>query len=428
MNTTFRFLLMILLGLALTAGYFLATSNGSWAVCRWAFSKATGSKNISVNRVEGSILSGLGLQVLRVTDLPRVPPGSDLEIRMIRICLPLFRWHRPDVTVRNARLQLTDSEPVLISGLYRRGVMRLNVYSRRVDAQQVLLCFMNEEDSRKFSGPAGPLDLNLYGKPRHFEVTGDFRIPQLNYYGFSLTDATGTVALKVRPGSKEDGLKGEVVIQSGTLILKNSIVKLEPSRISYAGDLKRPVFDLYGTALIERVPIHITLKGTFHQPELTLSSDPPLPQPQLLLMLATGRRWKSMEGVSREGELPLDLVNDFIDFAAFGGSGSRIAERFGVEGALLVGEGGKSAGVGIRTSLSDRVGVRYGVEQSQGDLGQSPSTRQKLGADLDVTETDQVSVEAESEVSTTGDPQSNPSKTNEATRTGRVLLKYKKKF
>lgn len=426
MRTTVRFFSLVLLGLGAVTGYFLLTPQGSWAVCRLIFSRGFGSKSVSVGHVEGSMLPGLQLHYLHLDGLPHVPAASNLRVRLMQVSLPLLHPHQPDVMISNARLEMPDSEPILISGFFHRGVMQLNVYSRRVDAREVLRCFMNEEDAQKFSGPVGPVDLNLTGVPRRFELSGDFQVPQLNYYGFSLMDGSGAVSLKVRPGAREDGLIGEVRLQAGTLVLKNSQVQLEPSRIFYQGDPKKPVFDLAGISWIEKIRINITLKGTFRQPDLILSSDPPLPQQQLLLMLATGKRWKSMEGVSREGQLPLDMVNNFIDFAVFGGPGNPLAQQLGVEATLLVGEGGKTAGVGVSKSLSDRVGVRYGLEQSQGDLGQAPSTRQKVGAELDVTETDKVSVEAETEV--IADETVGASKTKEPERSGKVLLKYKKKF
>lgn len=417
-----------LAGLAAAAAFLLLTPSGSWRLCRWVLSQKLGNPPIAVHRVAGSLLTGLHLDQVTTTNLPKTPAGTELKIRLLSIFLPIRDPRHPSVTVRDARLDLPDSEQILASGTWRDGEMRMNLYSRMLDTREVLGCFMAEGDARKFSGPVGPLDLDVAGPWRKLNVRGIFHIRQLNYYSFSLVDAAGTLALTVQPGSKRDGLLGEVQIERGVLNLKNCSVKMEPSRIIYAGDPKRPVFDLMGTALIEKIPVRVVFKGTFRQPELRLSSDPPLPQEQLLLMLATGKRWKGMEGVSQEGSLSLDLVGDFLDFAVLGGSGTRLAQRLGVSGSLLVSDHGRTTGVGVRKSLSDRVDFQYGVEQTQAEVGQTSTVRQKVGAELEVTPTDRISVEAETEVVPTQEKVLTTGKEKEPERSGKVLLKYKKKF
>lgn len=422
------FLLAGLSGLAAVFGYLFLTPAGSWRLCRAVLSRKLENHSVTARRVDGSILTGLRLSQVMSTNLPKTPRGTELRIRLLSVSLPILDLRHPSIIVRDGRLDLPDSEPVLISGEYREGRMHLNLYSRMLDTREVLGCFLSEKDARKFSGPVGPLDLDWTGPLEKLEVQGVFQIQQLNYYTFALVDAAGTLALTVRPGSTREGLIGEVRIERGILNLKNCSVKMEASRIIYAGDPKQPVFDLAGTALIEKIPVRVVFKGTFRRPELRLSSDPPLPQEQLLLMLATGKRWRGMEGVSQEGGLPLDLVGDFLDFAVFGGTGSHLAQRLGVQGSLLVTDNGRTTGVGVRKSVSDRVDLRYGVEQTQPETGEIPTVRQKVGAELEVTPTDRISVEAESEVVpsqekvTTGSPKKEPE------RSGKVLLKYKKKF
>lgn len=425
--------LLLLAGFLLWAGAaydLLATPEGSWRLCRWVLGWKFKTSTVAVGEVRGSILAGLELSRFEMKGLPRLPAGSALRVRLLTVSLPVWDPRNPSVTIRDARLELPESEPVLISGEVCRGRMRLNLYSRLLDSREVLGCFMSEKDARKFSGPVGPLDVDMTGAPRKFDLRGAFRIPQLHYYTFSLTDADGTAALTVRPGSKGEGLTGEVRIERGVLNLKHCSVKLESSRILYAGDPQQPVLDLAGTARVEKVPVHAVFKGTFRQPELRLSSDPPLPQEQLLLMLATGKRFRSIEGVSSgEAQLPVDLVGAFLDYAAFGGSGSRLAQQLGVEGSVLVRDEGRTTGLGVKKSLTDKVGVHYGVEQTQPEMGQVPTVRQKVGAELEVTPTDRISVEAESEVTPPQEKvQTQNSSGKEPERIGKVLLKYKRKF
>lgn len=257
-------------------------------------------------------------------------------------------------------------------------------------------------------------------------MSGRFFVDEMFYHRFSLRQAPGTVDLMYRR-SVSPQLNGTVTLQKGEVRLPSSTIKLHPSIIQYTGNPKLPSFEVGGTSVVQKVSIWVSFRGTLRTPDLRLGSKPRLPQDYLLLMLATGKRWRGMEQMVRDGQLSLDLAQDFLDFAVFGGAGSRLAERFGIEGSLLVGD--KTTGVGIRKSLSDRVGVSYGVEQTIPEQKETPATRHKVGADYQVTETDKISVEAESQItspgagSTVADP-----KAAKPAKDEKIMIKYKKKF
>ncbi len=191
----------------------------------------------------------------------------------------------------------------------------------------------------------------------------------------------------------------------------------------FTGRWNVPKLDIKGSTAIEGVKIFATLQGTMEKPDLKLVSEPPLPQEALLLMLATGKRWRNLEGSFNQGEIPLVLARDFLDYFFLSGVGTELAERFGISNVSLTYDSA-TQGVGLRSTLSDKAELRYGVEQPEAyERQQSP--KQKIGAEYKIS--DQVSIEAQGIVkqqetpAAAGTPQASQ-------KDGQVLLKYKKKF
>jgi hypothetical protein len=152
-------------------------------------------------------------------------------------------------------------------------------------------------------------------------------------------------------------------------------------------------------------------------------------------MVATGRRFKGMEatGLSSGNQLSLDMVADFIDYVAFEGAGSRLAQEFGIEGSLVLSDDGRTRELGVRKSLTDKVDVRYGLEQSQFDTtaqteSSTIATRHKVGADLQISDTDQISLEAEGQLAAQQQDPAFVKKGQEVDQDEKVVVKYKKRF
>ena len=430
-----RLVAALLIGaLLLVFGYLLLTPGGGLFLSRVALRRFLGADSAVISRAEGSVLTGLHLEGVEVRRLPEGLPeefsGARLSIRRLSVRLPPAIGTGVSVAVHSARLQLPESEPVLISGSLDRGRLHFSLYSQALDVLEVLRLFLSPADAVRFAGTARQVDLTVHGSVRRPKVSGGFHLEELRYGTLELKECPVAVALELSFGGKGPSMRGEVLVKEGSLRLRNIAVQLGASRFLYTGDPKKPRLDLNGTSEVEKVQIRISLKGTFRQPQLRLASTPPLPEDHLLLMLATGRRWKGMEKPAGEGGLPLDLVGQFLDYTMLGGSAGNLAQRLGLEASVIVSEEGKSRGAGVRKSITDKIGVRYGVNQDQPDVwGAPPITRQNVGAEVQVTESDQISLEAQRQVDTGSKVGSETvSEETDPPVDSKVFLRYKKKF
>ncbi len=428
---------LIFLSLLAALWYLLLTPNGGLFLSRILIQRFVGPHTVTVSSAEGSVLRGLHLENLTVRQLPKGLPkeleGATLWMRRLSVKLPLKDLSGFTVTAHSARLQLSESEPVLASGTLDKGKLSINLYSRTLDVQEVLRLFLQPEDAERFTGTARQVDLTIHGPYRKPKVSGGLYLEELHYGTLVMKDCPVAAALEIVLQGKATKVHGEVLVKEGDLLLRDTAVKLEPSRFLYVGNPKLPRLDLHGMSEVEGIPIRSELRGTFRQPQLKVSSVPPLPQDHLLLMLATGRRWKGMEGTTGAGGqagLSLDLVGQFLDYTVLGGSAGSLAQRLGIEASVIVGEEGTGS-AGVRKAITDKVGVRYGVEQTKPDVWGGPTiTRQKVGAEYQVTESDQISLEADSQLDTGSTQTGSGSVATEpeSQRDSKVFLQYKRKF
>ncbi len=412
---------------ALAAGWLLATPEGGWAACAWAFRRGVPGAEARAASLQGSLLTGLSMSGLELTGLPGVPGGS-ARARLLVIRLRPRDPLRPALVVHDARLRLPESGPLHLSGRLTEGKPHFNLYAPVLDLEEAVGPFLSERDRGRVSGELREVDLTVTGEWDAPQMTGSFRVERFRFVGLRLRESPVALALRADLRRRPARLYGEALFRRGHLEFKRSSAELQPSRLIFTGDPKLPTYDLHGTSQVEKIRIRATLKGNYHRPDLRLSSDPPVPQEHLLLTLVTGKRWKGMEGRAQGGQLPLDLVADFIDYSVFGGTGGRLAQRLGVEGSFVLTEDGRTRGLGVRKEIAPGFGLRYGVEETQPDYqGQLPVTRQKVGAEVDVTATDQISLEAEQPV---GQPQvlGSEEPVAEEQPESKVLLKYKKRF
>jgi hypothetical protein len=416
-------LLGLILCIGVGVGYGVGTPEGSTRCLQWMLSTFWGWGDVVVEKQEGSLLKGLHWDGVRIGRIPNIPVGYSLEIRRVTWAGLIRQRHGLSVTVHSGWLHLPTSDPILFSGRCDRGRWQVNLYAPSLEVKDILTLFRADAAITAVSGHANHVDLNLEQDGPVWHWTGRFMLKEFRYHHLVVQEAAVVVDLRYRSHPKPSGhLEGVVQLDSGHVRLRNIRVVLEPSWIRYTGQPKRPWFEAKGRTRLEGVSIWITLKGTLQAPDLRLRSHPMFDQDYLLLMLASGKRWRGLEGVVKGDAISLDLVQDFLDHAVLGGRGSRLADRFGIRGSFSVGEGATQWG--IQKTFSDRMEVRYGVEQHWPKEDQTPTVRirHKIGADLQVTETDRVSVEAERESSLAKeDPNQKPA-------TDQILIRYKKQF
>jgi TamB, inner membrane protein subunit of TAM complex len=93
------------------------------------------------------------------------------------------------------------------------------------------------------------------------------------------------------------GLKGQVRLQNVEATLPFSRLEIAYGFLYFdPGDSLNPKIDLHGTSVVQDYTIHVYIYGTSLAPEAVFSSEPPLPQEEIISLLATGTTREQLTG------------------------------------------------------------------------------------------------------------------------------------
>jgi translocation and assembly module TamB len=155
--------------------------------------------------------------------------------------------------------------------------------------------------------------------------------PQLNFQN-AFAKLAGDVDLRLRGTLATPSLLGRVSITEGSAIIAGTRYDLQRGDITFANPVRiEPVIDLSATARVEDYDITLGLHGTPSKPSVTYRSDPPLPESDVVALLALGRTENQQRIYTQQQEQALS--NPTTD-ALLGGAlnatvSSRIQKLFG---------------------------------------------------------------------------------------------------
>lgn len=417
----FLFTLLLIVGTGM--GLALFSTRTVETILEQAIAKADVREDIQYESVEGNIIQGVTFEQLEITNLAKFPVGTILRIQSLFVNLTDLGVHGLTVKIKNARLRFPGAEPIVIEGGLRDEILAVNVYSKDLDIHTLLDYFPAfKKKLYGLKGSAKDIDLYVKGEYTSPVITGSFMLDEFDYRGITLTETPGEVDLHVLHWNNEMELKGIVSVLSGTIRSKRTLVKLNPGKITFAGEANNPTFDLKGSSTIEKIKIAITLKGNVREPDLHLSSDPSFPKNRLMLMLATGKTWKRTDESLDNGNVTGSLTHDFIDYFVFGGTANRFAQKLGLS-EISVDFDKDKRGIGAKKAVTNKLDVGYSVAQPR-DPALQGTTTQKLEGEYKVTNKLSVGVEREITSKQAEESASEEAKSNN----DKVLLKYKREF
>lgn len=155
--------------------------------------------------------------------------------------------------------------------------------------------------------------------------------PQLNFQN-ALAKLAGDVDLRLRGTLAAPTLLGRVSITEGSAMIAGTRYDLQRGDISFTNPVRiEPVIDLSATARVSDYDITLGLHGTPSKPSVTYRSDPPLPESDVVALLALGRTSSQQRIYTQQQEQALS--NPTTD-ALLGGAlnatvSSRIQKLFG---------------------------------------------------------------------------------------------------
>lgn len=410
----------VAMALAVMAAALLFLGN-RWAVTRlldWLMPAA----EITVNEIEGDMARGMIFRNINFQNLVNMPEGSELKIQELTINGHGLDWKAADLEIRNARLFLPGQDPVVINGRYANRQLDMNIYANGAFLSTLVGLWPDWKVSLPDPTSLEAIDIYIRGPVDEPEITGQFLVRRAVFQKFQLDGAPVIFDLRIDQRSREGGVKGFVEVSRGDFYSPYSDLRLSLSRLEFEGDWANPRLDIHAWTEVERVRVVLKVRGTIELPEIELSSEPPLPQEELMLMVATGKRWRGLTTLMDKGAVSADLTKDFIDYVFLAGRGSRFARRYGIYDVSITLERGRQ-GIGARKTLSDRLDVGYAIEKEQELEPSKDQIRQKVEAALRLT--DKISVGVERDIETTFESRQaqEPARIED-----RFLLRFKTRF
>ncbi len=200
--------------------------------------------------------------------------------------------------------------------------------------------------------PAGPGGLRLFSinAPPLRDMRFNVKITARRPFQIRSNVARGEVRpdLLLAGTGQLPALTGVVYVEPSRVTLPAGRIEIESGLVRFlTSDPDRPVLDLNGRSRLYGYDITVLIEGPYDAPEITLSSVPPLPREDLLLMLLTGqppRHTGGQGGAERTGmKVAVFVGRDFISrwFQGENGEGvDSILERFDVEVGRALTEAG----------------------------------------------------------------------------------------
>jgi translocation and assembly module TamB len=113
--------------------------------------------------------------------------------------------------------------------------------------------------------------------------------PQLNFQN-AYAKLAGDVDLRLRGTVASPSLLGRISITEGSATVAGTRYELQRGEITFTNPVRiQPQIDLNATAHVEDYDITLGLHGSVDQPTVTLRSDPPLAEADVVALLALGR-------------------------------------------------------------------------------------------------------------------------------------------
>lgn len=340
-NKILRFLLVIFvitfgIGLPL-AWYLIFTTHGSTLLVKFAISRYVASKEININKIQGHLSQGLTLSEVELGGLKGLPAGSVFKIQQLRVSLHPFKFDSLNFEIENGRLVLPHSEPIVLFATYKKVKLDVNIYSRRIDAKEILNLFVNDKSAKNISGVISNVDSYVGGSFTRPQLTGVFEVDSLSYKGFSIKNCPGSFAIDLKGKKAESNPQGAIVLQQGDIIAQGTNIKIRDCKIIFSPDLELPSIDFKGSSIIGSTKIEIALSGTRDEPKLTLTSSQPHLPGTLLLMLVTGKEEKELQ-VTYQGQITTAQARDLLDYFFSGAGSDKVIDSLGVNKVALTTE------------------------------------------------------------------------------------------
>ncbi len=214
-----------------------------------------------------------------------------------------------------------------------------------------------------------------------------FSAPQLDFQN-SYAQLAGSVDLRIRGTVAQPAILGRINVTDGTATFAGTTYQLQHGEIFFTNPVRiEPIIDIDATTRVEEYDVTIGLHGSTSQLTPTFRSEPPLPQADVISLLALGRTQEEQQLYSQQEQ---SVGVDPTTSALLGGAlnaavGSRVQRLFGVGSVKIdptyVGSiGSSSARITVQQNISRNVQVTYATNVNA-------TAQQLIQAQVNVTQT-----------------------------------------
>ncbi len=361
---------------------------------------------------------------LTITGLRELSEKSELKIQEFRVKVNSLNINGLDVRINNARLRLPVSDPIVINGSFRSGVLDATVFTSSLDVSEIAGYMPKNFHTRYLQGLVKQLDVQILGHYEKPVLTGSLMVVELDNRQVTLKEMPVEFNLKFKGLLTNPQMSGDIAATEGKVSAKRTYLKLNPSELYFSDEPKNPRLDIKGETKIGKTVIYVAVGGTLKEPTINLSSDPYLPEQELFLMLATGKRWESLDESMSTGTVSPQLTKDLLEYMFFGGTGNKMAERFGITDISFSFDANRK-GIGATKKLSETVDVKYEVQNEtdpDAPEGTKGTVTQKVGSEIQVT--NKVTLDINKEFKNTDSTELDPQDVGAS----EILMKYKVNF
>jgi translocation and assembly module TamB len=190
--------------------------------------------------------------------------------------------------------------------------------------------------------------------------------PQLNFQN-SFAKLAGDVDLRLRGTLATPSLLGQVSITEGSATIAGTRYELQRGEVSFTNPVRiQPNIDLNATAHVEDYDISLGLHGTTDKLAVTYRSDPPLPEADVVALLALGRTQNQQRLYTQQQEQTgaSPTTDSLLGGALNASVSSRVQKLFGagsvkVDPNYLGTLGNSTSRIIVEEQLGPRVTLTY---------------------------------------------------------------------
>jgi translocation and assembly module TamB len=213
-----------------------------------------------------------------------------------------------------------------------------------------------------------------------------FSAPQLDFQN-SYAQLAGSVDLRIRGTVAQPAILGRINITDGTANFAGTTYRLQHGEIFFTNPVMiEPIIDIDATTRVEEYDVTIGLHGNINQLRPTFRSEPPLPQADVISLLALGRTQEEQALYSQQEQ---SIGADSTTNALLGGAlnaavGSRVQKLFGggsvkIDPTYVGTIGSSSARITVQQNISRNVQVTYATNVNA-------TAQQLIQAQVDITQ------------------------------------------